>query len=175
MEPSGERSMPRRPENIVVPGPGQESVWDYPRPPDVKPDERLVTVVFAGKEIAHSNRAIRVLETSHPPTFYIPPGDVLGKGLRASGHATFCEFKGQAIYFDLQVGGLISKNAAWCYPEPRPPYEVIAGCFSFYPSRVEECTVGGKVVVPQPGDFYGGWITPDVVGPFKGDPGTMSW
>jgi uncharacterized protein (DUF427 family) len=167
--------MPQKLENIVVPGPGQESVWDYPRPPDVKTDERLVTVVFAGEEVARSNRTIRVLETSHPPTFYIPPGDVLVERLMASRHVTFCEFKGQAIYFNIQVGDQISKDAAWCYPEPQPGYEVIAGCISFYPSRVDECTVGGNVVVPQAGGFYGGWITPDVVGPFKGDPGTMSW
>jgi len=167
--------MMRRPENIVIPGPGQESVWDYPRPPAVKADGRLVTVTFAGIELARSDAAVRVLETSHPPAFYIPPGDVLKKYMEPSDRSSFCEFKGQAVYFNIHIGDRVSSNAAWIYPHPSPGYESIAGCFSFYPGRVDECTVGGQIVTPQAGDFYGGWITPEIVGPFKGEPGTMSW
>ena len=167
--------MSGRPGNIIAPGPGQESVWDYPRPPAVKPDSRLVTVAFAGVEIAHSSTAVRVLETSHPPAFYIPPEDVDTQFLEPSDHSSFCEFKGQAVYFNMRVADRISVNAAWSYPNPQPGYETIKGFFSFYPGKTDECTVGGQIVTPQAGDFYGGWITPEIVGPFKGEPGTISW
>jgi len=167
--------MKKGPSSFAVPGPGQESVWDYPRPPAVRTDDRLVTVVFAGQEIARSRSAIRILETSHPPTFYIPPQDVHTSGLEPSQQTSFCEFKGQAVYFNIRAGDRYSKNAAWCYPTPSPGYEAITGYYAFYPNQMDECTVGGQVVEPQPGDFYGGWVTPDVVGPFKGEPGTMSW
>ncbi len=167
--------MTRTPPAIIKPGPGQESVWDYPRPPAVSPDKRLVRVKFADIEIAHSSRTIRILERSHPPGFYIPPDDVRTRFLEPSEHTTFCEFKGRAVYFNLRLGERFSDNAAWCYPEPSPGYDAIAGFFAFYPGKVDLCTVGGQLVTPQSGDFYGGWITPDVVGPFKGDPGTMSW
>lgn len=163
------------PPNIITPGPGQESVWDYPRPPAVSPDKRLVRVEFAGVEIVHSIRTIRILERSHPPGFYIPPQDVRSQYLERSGQSTFCEFKGRASYFNVRVGDRFSASAAWCYPEPSPGYESVAGFLAFYPGRVDLCTVDGQPVIPQPGDFYGGWITPEVVGPFKGDPGTMSW
>jgi uncharacterized protein (DUF427 family) len=167
--------MTEKPRNIIAPGPGQESVWDYPRPPAVSPDDRLVTVVLGGEEIVRSSGAIRILETSHPPTFYIPPGDVRVDRLEPSPHTSFCEFKGQAVYFNLQAGDRHIETAAWCYPNPSSGYESIAGFFAFYPDKVDKCTVGGQVVVPQPGEFYGGWITTDVVGPFKGEPGTMAW
>lgn len=167
--------MTGRPRNIIPPGPGQESVWDYPRPPAFSPDDRLVTVVLDGEEIARSGGTIRILETSHPPTFYIPPGDVRVERLEASPHTSFCEFKGQAIYFNLRAGDRHIEAAAWCYPDPSPGYGSIAGFFAFYPNKVDRCTVDGRIVVPQPGEFYGGWITPDVVGPFKGEPGTMAW
>ena len=167
--------MKNRPSGVAVPGPGQESVWDYPRPPAIRPDDRLVTVVFAGQEIARSSSAIRILETSHPPTFYIPADDVAHERLEPSGRTTFCEFKGQASYFDIRDGDRMIRSAAWCYPEPSAGFESIAGYFAFYSNKVDECTVGGQVVKSQPGDFYGGWITPDVVGPFKGAQGTMSW
>jgi uncharacterized protein (DUF427 family) len=135
----------------------------------------MVTVNFAGEEIARSGRSIRVLETSHPPTFYIPPGDVLLEFLESSTSSSFCEFKGGAVYSNLLVGDMFSKDAAWCYPRPLPGYESIAGFFAFYAERVDKCTVGGHLVKPQPGGFYGGWITPDVVGPFKGEQGTEFW
>lgn len=167
--------MARRPGNIVTPRPGQESVWDYPRPPVVQTDHRLVTVTFTGIEIVRSSRTIRVLETSHPPAFYIPPQDLYMAHLEPTEHSSFCEFKGQAVYFNLQVGDRISRNAAWCYPDPGADYGSIAGYLSFYPSRVDECTVDNQAVTPQAGDFYGGWITPEIVGPFKGAPGTDWW
>ena len=165
----------RKPENTILPEPGQESVWDYPRPPTLKPDERLVTVEFGGIEIARSSSTIRVLETSHPPAFYIPPGDVLVEYFRPSERASFCEFKGQAVYFNIRVGDRTAANAAWCYPHPQPEYAAIGGYFSFYPGKMDSCTVDGDTVTPQPGDFYGGWITAEIVGPFKGEPGTEGW
>ena len=167
--------MSRRSENLPVPGPGQESVWDYPRPPAVVPDGRLVMVEFGGVEIVRSERSLRILETSHPPAFYIPPENVRPEYLESSEKSTFCEFKGWAAYFHLKIENRHSENAAWCYSEPSPGYEAIAGFYSFYPAKMDECTVGGHLVTPQSGDFYGGWITPEIVGPFKGEPGTMSW
>ncbi len=173
--PPWEFAMTGRPHNIVVPGPGQESAWDYPRPPAVKPDGRLVTVILGGEEIARSSRTIRILETSHAPTFYIPPGDVRVELLEPSRRTSFCEYKGRAVYFNIRAGGRYSEDAAWCYPEPQPGYGSIAGFFAFYAGSVDRCTVGGQIVKPQPGGFYGGWVTPEVVGPFKGEPGTMWW
>lgn len=167
--------MKQKPHYIEVPGPGQESVWDYPRPPVSKTDGRLVTVTFAGEQVARSKKTIRILETSHPPTFYIPPGDVRQELMEPSPGGSYCEFKGQAVYYSIRAGDLLSRDAAWCYPDPLPGYEAIAGFFAFYAGRVDRCTVDGQVVTPQPGGFYGGWITPDVVGPFKGEPETMSW
>lgn len=108
-------------------------------------------------------------------TFYIPSGEVILERLKATGHVILCKFERKAIYFNLQIRDLISKNAAWCCPEPQPGYEALTGCFSFYTSRVDGCTVGGKVAVPQAGGFFGGRITPDVVGLFKGDAGMMPW
>jgi uncharacterized protein (DUF427 family) len=159
----------------IEPGPGQESVWDYPRPPRLEPCTRLIRVVFNGEVVAETQRAFRVLETSHPPVFYIPPEDVKSKLLHRSSRSSFCEWKGRARYFTLSVGDRQSPDAAWSYPDPTPAFESILDHLAFYPSRVDECTVDGEVVRSQPGDFYGGWITSEIVGPFKGDPGTMGW
>jgi uncharacterized protein (DUF427 family) len=159
----------------IDPGPGQESVWDYPRPPRLEPSTRLVRVTFNGEVVALTERAIRVLETSHPPVFYIPPEDVKMKLLERSSRSSFCEWKGKARYHTIKVGDRQSPDAAWSYPEPSEMFEAIRDHLAFYPSRVDECTVDGEVVRSQPGDFYGGWITSEVVGPFKGDPGTMVW
>jgi uncharacterized protein (DUF427 family) len=156
-------------------GPGQESVWDYPRPPVAVPDHRLVVVEFAGVEVARTDRAIRVLETSHPPGFYLPPADVRLDLLFDEPGTSVCEWKGTARYHGIRVGDLVANRAVWSYPEPRPGFESIAGFLAFYPGRVDRCLVGGLVVTPQAGGFYGGWITPEVVGPFKGDPGTAGW
>ncbi|MFJ6636526.1 DUF427 domain-containing protein [Streptomyces sp. NPDC091376] len=152
-----------------------ESVWDYPRPPRVEPDERHVVVTFSGVLIADTRRALRVLETSHPPTFYIPVEDVRQETLHRSKFRTRCEWKGIATYWDLQVGALESAQAAWSYESPMPGYQALASHFAFHAGRVSACEVDGQRVDAQSGDFYGGWITPGIVGPFKGSPGTAGW
>jgi uncharacterized protein (DUF427 family) len=159
----------------IEPGPDQESVWDYPRPPAAVEVERQVVVRFGGQEIGRTTRPVKVMETSHPPVYYVPPGDVDRAALVPSSHHTFCEFKGTASYYDVVVGAREAKNAAWYYPAPNPGYEVLRDCVAFYPQAMDECTVDGEVVTPQPGHFYGGWVTSEVVGPFKGAPGTMGW
>ncbi len=155
--------------------PGQESVWDYPHPPRVEDSARHVQVTFNGVVIADSTRARRVLETSHPPVYYIPPEDVRMEYLTRTARATVCEWKGQAGYYTVAVGDKRAENAAWFYPAPTPGYEGIANCIAFYPSRMDRCTLDGEPVRPQEGDFYGGWITAEIVGPFKGGPGTSNW
>jgi uncharacterized protein (DUF427 family) len=152
-----------------------ESVWDYPRPPRLEETSRHVVVVHRDVVVAESRRAWRVLETSHPPVYYLPAGDVRTELLEPSSRRTFCEFKGDASYADLVVAGVRVRDAAWHYPEPTPGFEPIAGAYAFYADRVDRCVVDGEVVVPQPGDFYGGWITSEVVGPFKGGRGTSGW
>lgn len=155
--------------------PGKESVWDYPRPPRVEETSRRIRVVFNGVVIADTTRALRVLETSHPPVYYIPPEDIRMEHLRRTGRRTFCEFKGQASYYTVQVGDRTAEDAAWSYDRPARGYERIAGHIAFYASRMDACYVDDEQVVAQPGDFYGGWITSDIVGPFKGGPGTWGW
>ncbi len=163
---------PRR----VEPGPGQESVWDYPRPPRLEETTRLIRVEFGGQVIAESRHAWRVLETSHPPVYYVPPGDVRFEFVRQSSTGgSFCEWKGGAVYHSLVVADRRSADAAWSYPDPTPAFAPIRGYLAFYPGRVDACTVDGVAVRPQEGGFYGGWITPDVVGPFKGGPGSWGW
>ncbi len=157
------------------PGPGQESVWDYPRPPALDPTSELVVVEFADRVVARTRRAVRVLETSHPPSYYIPSDDVDLALLRVSTHRTRCEWKGEAIYADLEAGRRRSPLACWWYPSPTAAYASIAGHVSFYPGRVDRCLVDGEEVRGSDGDFYGGWITARIVGPFKGPPGTASW
>ncbi len=160
----------------VSPQPGQESVWDYPRPPAVVPSDRLVQVRSGELMIAESRRAVRVLETSHPPTWYLPPADVRPDVLRRSAASgTVCEWKGGATYWDLAVeSGVWLTAAAWSYESPRRGFESLTGFLSFYPSRLD-CRIAGERVRPQAGGFYGGWITDDVVGPFKGEAGTRGW
>ncbi|NDJ84316.1 MAG: DUF427 domain-containing protein [Chloroflexi bacterium] len=159
----------------IEPGPGQESVWDYPRPPKIDPTDKLVRVEFNGVRIAETRRAIRVLETSHPPAYYIPREDVKTEFLTQTSRRTFCEFKGQATYWTIKVGDQTSENAGWSYESPASRYAAIEGYLTFYPSRVDACYVDDERVQPQEGDFYGGWITSDIVGPFKGGPGTWGW
>jgi len=154
----------------------RESVWDYPRPPAVVPSERLVRIEHGGIIVTESRRAIRVLETAGAPVWYLPPEDVRLELLRhAPGRRTLCEWKGPATYLDLVVGDRVSREAAWTYPRPSPGYEAIAGYIAFYAARVDSATVDGEAVRPQPGGFYGGWITDDVIGPYKGEPGTEGW
>ncbi len=154
---------------------GQESVWEYPRPPRVESDSRLIIVQFGGAVIAESTSAFRVLETSHPPVFYIPPENVRVELLTATSGTTWCEYKGEARYYDIAVGDQVSELAAWCFPEPQPGFERIQHAIAFYPERVQRATVGGEQVIPQPSGFYGGWVTSEIAGPFKGEPGSEGW
>jgi len=158
-----------------TPGPGQESVWDYPRPPRLERTDRHVQVVLGGEVVADTRRAWRVLETSHPPVYYIPPEDVRRDLVRDAGDGSFCEWKGGARYFDVAAGGIVRPRAAWSYPDPTPGFAAIRDHLAFYAQPMDRCTVDGEVVRPQPGGFYGGWVTSDVVGPFKGEPGTAFW
>jgi len=151
----------------------RESVWDYPRPPRLEPTERRIRVIHAGESIADTTAALRILETSHPPVYYIPPADITLEKLRRSAtRGSFCEFKGVASYWQLQGG---ETDAAWSYDRPSAPYRALAGYLAFYASRVDECWVDDERVVPQEGDFYGGWITRNLDGPFKGGAGTRGW
>lgn len=165
-----------RPRNRrIEPGPGQESVWDYPRPPRLEPVVDRLRVFFAGETIADTTSGLRVLETSHPPVYYIPPEDVRREFLIPAAGRSFCEFKGVARYWSLEVAGRRSEQAAWSYPEPTDRFAAIRDFLAFYASRVDECRVGDEIVTPQSGDFYGGWITSAIVGPFKGAPDTWGW
>ena len=164
--------------------PTVESVWDYPRPPRLEPTSRRIRILGADQTIADTTRALRILETSHPPVYYIPSEQVNMCLLRRSmTHTSFCEFKGSAIYWTLaicQPDKVVEiPDVAWSYPNPSPRYAAIAGHIAFYASRLAEqgleCWVDNELVKPQPGDFYGGWITSNLRGPFKGDPGTSHW
>jgi len=159
----------------IKPGPGQESVWDYPRPPRVEDSDKHIQVVFAGVTIADTRRAKQVLETSHPPVYYIPTKDIRMQHLAQTNQASWCEWKGLASYYNIDVDGRQAANAAWFYPVPAPAYAAIRDHVAFYPQQMDACYVNGEKVKPQPGDFYGGWITNDIVGPFKGGLGTANW
>jgi uncharacterized protein (DUF427 family) len=159
----------------VEPGPGQESAWDYPRPPALEPTTAHLVGVLGGVTIAETRRAYRVLETSHPPNYYFPPDDVLDGALTAVDDASFCEWKGRAHYFDVRGGDRIAPRAAWGYDAPSERFAPLRSHVAFYPASMDACFVDGERVIPQDGGFYGGWITSTVVGPFKGGPGTRGW
>lgn len=160
----------------IEPGPGQESVWDYPRPPRVEAVPERIRVVAGGTDIASSARALRVLETAGAPVYYVPPEDVRVDLLAPTDRRTACEWKGTATYWTIVVpGGRTIPNAAWSYERPLPGFEAIAGHVAFYAWAVDEAWVGDERATPQPGHFYGGWVTSKVVGPFKGEPGTFGW
>ena len=152
-----------------------ESVWDYPRPPRLEPSSERVVVTHAGLVLADATASLRMLETSHPPTYYLPASAFAAGVLRPAEGASWCEWKGQASYLDLVVGDEVLTGIAWTYPEPSAPFEALRDHVALYPGRVDRCTVDGEVVQPQPGNFYGGWITSRVTGPFKGGPGTSGW
>jgi len=157
------------------PGPGQESVWDYPRPPRLEQFRGSIVVELAGRQIARTDWAWRVLETSHPPTYYLPP-DCFAQGvLVAAPGASWCEWKGQASYFDLVTADRTAPKAAWTYRDPTAAFGALAGAVAVMAGDVDRCLVNGEQVIPQPGGFYGGWITSWIAGPFKGAPGTMGW
>ncbi len=160
----------------IAPGPGQESVWDYPRPPRLERVAANLRIEHAGREIARTDVGLRVLETSHPPVYYLPPDAFVPGILRANERTSFCEFKGTARYWDLVEGErAIVRDVGWSYPKPAPAYAALANFVAVYATRVDACYVGDERVAPQAGDFYGGWITSAVVGPFKGAPGTSGW
>ena len=159
----------------VLPAEGQESVWDYPRPPRVEPTSKRLQVVFNGRVVADTTRGYRVLETSHPPTYYFPPSDVAMAFFRRTTQRSLCEWKGQAGYYTVVVGEKTAENSAWFYPNPQPPFMAIQNYICFYAQPMEACYVAGEKVVPQPGNFYGGWITRDICGPFKGEAGSWGW
>lgn len=158
----------------IEPEPGQESVWDYPRPPRVEASAEHIVVSFEGNVIAETHRALRVLETSQPPAYYIPPGDVRFGGLTESDTFSFCEWKGEASYFDLVVPTKRIEQVGWTYRHPTPPFAELNGYVAFYAQKLD-CSVDGEAVVPNEGSFYGGWVTSKVVGPFKGVPGSRWW
>lgn len=159
----------------IEPKPGQESVWDYPRPPRIEPCSRAVLVRARDLVIARSTRALRVLETAGAPTIYVPPDDVdLDRLTVSKSRTTYCEWKGRASYFHVDAGYERIRQAAWTYRTPKGDFEALRDFISFYPAKLE-CFLDDERVQPQGGGFYGGWITDDIVGPFKGDPGTEGW
>jgi uncharacterized protein (DUF427 family) len=163
------------PAQIEAAGPSQESVWDYPRPPRVEAVRRRVRVAFGGLTLAESTSAYRVLETSGPPVYYMPPRDVRTGHLEPSDHEALCEWKGRARYWSVRVGERFAEDAAWSYPDPWDGFEAIRNHIAFNAGVMDACYVGSDRVTPQPGAYYGGWITPEVVGPFKGVPGSERW
>jgi len=159
----------------IPPQPGQESVWDYPRPPRLEDTHKHIQIICHGVKIADTHRAKRVLETSHPPVYYLPPEDVQMQYLVKSPRTTYCEWKGQGAYYNVVMGDKTLENVAWYYPNPTPAFANIKNYIAFYPAPMDACYVDGEQVEPQPGNFYGGWITSDIVGPFKGGAGSWGW
>jgi uncharacterized protein (DUF427 family) len=155
----------------------RESVWDYPRPPRIEPLDRHVRVVLGGETIAESDRAVRVLETASPPTIYVPPEDIRMDLLINAGDEvhTECEWKGTASYMHAEAGGKRAQRVAWYYPDPKKGFEQLTDYLAFYPRRVDAAYLDEELVTPQPGAYYGGWITEEIEGPFKGDPGSEGW
>jgi uncharacterized protein (DUF427 family) len=164
-----------KPTERVVPGPGQESVWDYPRPPRVESVPERLRVVVGGKTLAETVRGFRVLETAGAPVYYFPPQDIRADCLTRSPRTSTCEWKGPAVYHTYDDGTRRIEDVGWSYERPEQGYEVIAGHVAFYASRVDEAWVGDERATPQPGGFYGGWLTSRIVGPVKGEPGTEGW
>lgn len=164
----------RRPQPIA-PAAGQESVWDYPRPPRVEPRGERVVVRLGGQIIADTTDSVRVLETSHPPVYYLPMDAFPAGTLVPVEGTSFCEFKGEARYFDVVSGGAVASRAGWTYPHPAPGFEALRSRVALYPGLMDSCEIDGERVTAQEGGFYGGWVTANIVGPFKGAPGTSGW
>lgn len=160
---------------IIKPNFGQESVWDYPRPPKLEQTNKQIKIYFNEALIADTTRAWRVLETSHPPVYYLPPEDILMENLVSARGGSWCEWKGQAVYFDVVNGKKKANKAAWTYARPTASFAAIKNHVAFYAGLMDRCLVNGEEVIPQSGGFYGGWITNDIVGPFKGAAGTSGW
>lgn len=165
----------KRPIRPVTPGPDQESVWDYPRPPRIEATTERIRIRFGGETIVDTTDAVRVLETSHPPVYYLPRSAFPDGVLEKAPGASFCEFKGAAKYVSVRCGATVAESAGWYYPNPSPGYDLLKDRVAIYPSAMDSCEIAGEIVTPQAGDFYGGWITSRVVGPFKGEVGTLGW
>lgn len=159
----------------VIPAPSQESVWDYPRPPKLEPVSAKITIIHDDITIADTCGGYRVLETSHPPVYYLPPDEINMELLRRAPGQSFCEWKGVAHYCDVVVKDVVFEKVGWYYPQPTAEFEEIANYVAFYAAPFTGCYVNGEKVTPQPGNFYGGWITSNIVGPFKGEPGSWGW
>ena len=155
-------------------GPGQTSVWTYPRPAIAEASAAHVRIEHLGRTIADTHASVRTLETSHPPSYYIPP-DAIAPVLRSAGGGSFCEWKGAALYWDVVIGDVVLPRVGWSYPDPTRAFAMLRDHVAFYARPFDRCSVDGETVVPQPGNFYGGWITADLAGPFKGVPGSMGW
>ncbi|MBJ6121794.1 DUF427 domain-containing protein [Sphingomonas sp. BT553] len=155
--------------------PGQESVWDYPRPAVAMATSRHIRIEHRGLTIADTRAAVRTLETSHPPSYYLPPTDIAMTMLRRSARQSFCEWKGEAVYYDLVLGDETIRDLAWSYPAPTPAFAILRDHLAFYAAPLDRCLVDDERVTPQPGGFYGGWITADLAGPFKGVPESRFW
>ena len=156
-------------------GPGQESVWSFPRPAIAQPSSAHIVIEHAGIIVADTRASIMTLETSHPPSYYIPCGDIAPGALRRAAGSSFCEWKGAAIYWDVVIGDLVLSRIGWSYPAPTPGFAALRDHVAFYAAPFDRCSVDGEIVIPQPGAFYGGWITPAYTGPFKGIPGSQGW
>ncbi|MEO8513418.1 MAG: DUF427 domain-containing protein [Ignavibacteria bacterium] len=159
----------------ITPKAGEESVWDYPRPPEIEEFHKRIKVIFNGIIIADTRKAMRVLETSHPPVYYIPPEDIKMELLASADNHSFCEWKGTANYYHLNVGDKQVRYACWYYPEPVNNFKQLKNYVAFYAQKMDECYIDDELVAPQPGKFYGGWITKNIVGPFKGEEGSENW
>ena len=164
----------KRPDFAIEPKDGQESVWDYPRPPVIVADQRQILIKRGDIEICNTCKAVRILETAGAPTFYFPPSEINQEHLIEAGGGSWCEWKGRAAYWSVHVGGEVLESVGWSYPDPFPEYEGIKDYLSFYPSELE-CYIEGERVAPQPGGFYGGWVTSEIVGPIKGEPDSENW
>ena len=159
----------------AAPRPGQESVWDYPRPPLVEPTGKMIRLRLGHEVIGESDHALRVLETSHPPVYYLPVADLRMDLIEPADGSSWCEYKGAAAYWTVRARGRVLEQVGWSYTEPSPGYEALRDHIAFYAAPFDEASVDGEQARPQPGGFYGGWVTDDVAGPFKGVPGSMDW
>jgi uncharacterized protein (DUF427 family) len=159
----------------IEPKAGEESVWDYLRPPKIEDFNKHIKVIFNGIIVADTFKAKRVLETSHPPVYYIPPNDIKMELLTAADNHSFCEWKGSANYYHLNIGDKQVRYACWYYPAPVPEFAALKNYMAFYAQKMDECYIDDELVIPQPGKFYGGWITKNIVGPFKGEEGSELW
>ena len=164
--------MPPRPDPVR---PGQESVWTFPRPARAEASTVHLVIEHRGRTVADTRRPVRVVETSHPPSWYVPPADIAPGVLRPARGGSLCEWKGRAAYWDVVLDEEVLPRAGWSYPAPTPPFALLRDHVAFYPAPFDRCLLDGEVVTPQPGGFYGGWITSRVAGPFKGVPGSLGW